>query len=164
MDGEGIYKGDIPKETTVKQRQGKTYKIILAIVLSAAIAISSIVLYHHITFDPYMGVKPDMGTMWDEDRPAEGSCSYMPLGNTEFVASLSVFCYTDEDDKDWDYCTIEVSREIGDTYYVFFERQLDMAGNMLPLREAGVVTFDEDSGIVTFKVGEKTFIYKLPER
>ena len=153
--------------------QDKKY-IILAVVLVVIIGIGGFVLFYHITFDPYMGVKPDMGTIWDEDRPAEGSCSYMPLGNTEFEASLSVFCYTDEDDKDWDYCTIEVCRQKGDTSYVFFERRLDIsdvpeeiiktAGDMLPLREAGVVTFDEDSGIVTFKVGEKTFIYKLPER
>jgi hypothetical protein len=158
----------------VKQRIGKTYKRIIVIVLILTITISSFVLYLHITDDPYMGVKPDVVRMEDHSRPAKGHGSSIRLGNTEFVAGLDLFFYTDEDDKDWDYCTIEVSREIGDTYYVFFERQLDIsdipeeiikkAEDIIILdKDPRVVTFDEDSGMVTFTIGEKTFTYKLPE-
>jgi hypothetical protein len=158
----------------------KKIGLVVGIVLIITIAISSIVIYNYITYDPYMGVKPDipdvvnMVEMGLPNRPAEGQGTSIRLGNTEFLAGLSLVYYTDESDKDWDYCTIQVCREIGDTYYVFFKRQLDisdvpeeiikMAGDALPLREARVVTFDENSGMVTFTVGEKIFTYKLPEK
>jgi hypothetical protein len=99
--------------------------LIKSSLLAMAIAISSIVLYHYITYDPFMGVEPDIVRMEDYDKPAKGYGSSIPLGNTEFVAGLDLFYYTDEDNKNWDYCTIEVNRNIGDTYYVFFKRYLD---------------------------------------
>jgi hypothetical protein len=44
------------------------------------------------------------------------------------------------------------------------EEIIKMAEDIIRLDEKPrVVTFDENSGIVTFTVGEKTFTYKLPE-
>ena len=114
------------RKGTLTQRQGKAY-IIVAIVLIILVPVSSIVLYRYITYDPYMGVKPDIVRIKDYSRPAKGKGTSIRLGSTEFVAGLSLFFCTDEDDKDWDFCSIKVCRERGDTYHVFFERQLVLA-------------------------------------
>jgi len=118
--------------------------------------------------DPFKGVRPDMGErvyqMW---RPATGESTVMLLGSTAFMAVVGPSRYKDEDNRDWDYYTISVQKQDGDSSYVFFERQFKM--NEIPVELIGkeakdITTFDETSGVVTFLLGTSTHTYKLPNR
>ncbi len=165
-----------------RKRQGKIPEAILITILVIIIASSFFVHrlkfgpYHSVKNDPYAEVGTDTDRPYDcssENRPSEGHYSSIPLGNTEFRAGMSLFMYTDEDNKEWDYCTVDVESEVEEgSWRVFYVRHIDIGDvpeETIKLLEdhtmpPKAVAFDEDSGVVTFQVGEKTFTYQLPGR
>ena len=117
------------------------------------------------TSDPYGGVKPDIGkSLYEDGRPARWNFTSIPLGSTGFMASAGPYIYIDKDNQDWDYYTIDVKRPVGNTSYVFFKRDLnmnDIPAEVLNKTVEDIVEYDENLGIVTFVLGDKTYTYKL---
>lgn len=119
------------------------------------------------SLEPYGGIEPDIGkSLHKEGRPAEWNPTSMSLGSTGFTASAGPYMYTDEDNQDWDYYSIDVERPIGNSSYVFFERDMninDIPAEIINKRVEDIVKFDENSGVVTFILGDQTYAYKLPD-
>lgn len=116
--------------------------------------------------DPFHGVRPDMGENLHEfGRPATWEATHMQLGSTRFKAAAGPNRYTDKPNLDWDHYTIDIEKSEGKSSYVHFERNFRMNEIPRALIEKNVrdiVTFDEESRVVTFDLGSKSETYKLP--
>jgi len=118
--------------------------------------------------DPFNGVKPDMGkSLHKFGRPARWQASHMWLGDSGFKAAAGPHRYEDEDDKEWDYYSIDVEKPDGDSFYVYFQRDFhisEIPDSLLGMKVQDIAEYDEKSRMVTFEIGEKTFTYELPNR
>jgi hypothetical protein len=91
----------------------------------------------------------------------------MRLGDTGFKAAAGPHRYQDEDDEDWDYYSIDVEKPDGDSFYVYFQRDFrisEIPESLLNMKVQDIATFDEESRVVTFDIGDNKFTYKLPNR
>ena len=99
-------------------------------------------------------------------RPANWNETSAAIASTGFVASAGPSLYTDEENKEWDYYTIDIEYSYHDISYVFFARNFEIeeiASELLLADVETLFTYDEKSRTVTFEIGEITERYILPE-
>ena len=117
---------------------------------------------------PFGGTTPDMGESLHEfGRPATWNVTHMTLGDIGFRAAAGPFKYTDEDNQDWDYYSIDIEKPEGKSSYVFFQRDLKMDKvpvELVDRKVQDIVTYDENSRLVTFTIGSNIYRYTLPNR
>lgn len=118
--------------------------------------------------DPLNGIRPDIDESLHEfGRPATWIATHMALGDTGFKAAAGPSRYTDEDDQDWDYYSLDVEKPEGNSSYVYFQRDykiVQIPKDVLDKTVKDIVTFDEASRVVTFTLGKRIETYTLPDR
>ena len=118
--------------------------------------------------DPFNGVRPDMGESLGEfGRQSLWKSYHMRLGNSGFTAGAGPVRYLDENNEDWAYYSIDVQKPEEDASYVYFQRHLrisEVPDSLLDMKTRDIAEYNEESRVVTFDLGDKTFTYKLPYR
>ena len=118
--------------------------------------------------NPYGGVKPNTSlVVQGTGRPSSWFSTQMALGNSGFTASAGPGRYRDENDQEWDFYAIEIQKPEGGVSYVFFERRLRMSevpAELVDKTVNDIVSFDEESGVVTFTLGSDTHTCTLASR
>lgn len=102
-------------------------------------------------------------------RPARGTVSSIELGQTGFQATTGPSKYTDEEDEEWDFYSIEVQKPNADgtVFDVYFSRQFEvdqLEAELLTRRAAELVGYDAETNTVTFNLGSIVEKYKIPGR
>jgi hypothetical protein len=94
-------------------------------------------------------------------RAAVWKTAQLPLGQTGFVAFVGPSVYQDRANGTPDYYTIDVERDGS----IRFLRDLSIAElpeGFLTKPIGEIVSFDEQSRLVTFQIGDRKFCYQLP--
>jgi hypothetical protein len=101
-------------------------------------------------------------------------CEAIPLGKTRFRANISACYYTDEENRDYDYVEIEVTRKNHSGYAVWFCRKVSLDEVPLKHHESEafgmyvnpkeIVQYDVDTETVHFKLKTTSYSYTLPKR
>lgn len=117
----------------------------------------------------------DVGpTLHKLGRPASWKSQNIFLGDTCFKASIGPSTYQDETDQEPDYYSIDVeARHVGKTmgekpeqyWLVYFRRDLEMQElpeRFLERKIDDVISFNEETNVVTFEIGKNKYAYQIP--
>jgi hypothetical protein len=116
--------------------------------------------------DPYGGAAQDIGpTLHEFGRPAIWNATHMPLGASGFTAAAGPGRYEDENNRGWDYYTIDIEKEQQRRSYVVFQRDFrmdDIPADLIHKKVDDLVEYNKESGLVVFHIGTNRFTYTLP--
>lgn len=113
-------------------------------------------------------VKTDIGPRLHEfGRPALLKLEFISLGSTGFKASIGPGIYQDEDNNVPDYYCIDVEKQHGNDWYVYFQRQIkieDLPNDFINKKISEVVELNKNANHVVFKIGNNKYEYTLSKR
>ena len=128
--------------------------------------------------DPYCGVKPDLGKRLHEfGRSATWYATHKNLENNRFEIAAGPTRYQDESNLEYDYYSIHVARKHGwiwhiinkgvleSSSYVLYQRDFeieDIPKNIIHKRVEEIAEYNKSNKVVTFKLGNMHYKYKLP--
>jgi len=121
----------------------------------------------------------DIGSAFNKhNRPAAWESQEMDLGNTCFKAVVGPYIYQDENNQDPDYYSIEVEAmqptrkdansdvySLEESWLVYFKKDFkiqDLPENFAQKNIAEFVSYDKKARLVTFAIGNKQLVYRLP--
>jgi hypothetical protein len=99
-----------------------------------------------------------------DGRASEWKAQRLPLGNTGFVANAGPVFYNDNPKKTPDYYSVDVEKPDGAVSNVVFQydfRMAELPSGFTEIPISQIVSYDDSSRTVTFKVGDQTKRYRL---
>jgi hypothetical protein len=110
--------------------------------------------------------RPDIGPQLHQmGRPSVWRSQQLPLGDTGYVATVGPAFYQDDGDNNPDYYSIDVERRDGPAWHVHFQRDFGMdeiPASLIGKNIADIVSFDERTRRVIFRIGDRQERYRLP--
>jgi hypothetical protein len=94
-------------------------------------------------------------------RAAFWKTAQLPLGQSGFVASVGPSVYQDKADGTPDYYTIDVERN-GSVRFLRDFTIAELPEGFLSKPISEIVSFDEQSRLVIFQIGDRKHHYQLP--
>ena len=100
----------------------------------------------------------------ESGKRANWSYSSIPILNGKYKVGVGPYKFTEPDDGVYDYYSIDIEEPKGKTSYVISQKRFALnyvSESIISTKAKDIVSFNENTKVVTFDLGKSVFKYKL---